>query len=39
MATGVRGLHVPLVTPFDEAGEVDLAVLERPAQVARVVPC
>jgi 4-hydroxy-tetrahydrodipicolinate synthase len=31
MATGVRGLHVPLVTPFDEAGAVDLAALERLA--------
>ena len=27
----VRGLHVPLVTPFDEAGAVDLAALERLA--------
>ena len=32
MATGVRGLHVPLVTPFDEAGAVDLAALERLAE-------
>ncbi len=31
MTTGVRGLHVPLVTPFDEAGTVDLAALERLA--------
>jgi dihydrodipicolinate synthase/N-acetylneuraminate lyase len=31
MATGTRGLHVPLVTPFDEAGAVDLAALERLA--------
>ena len=29
--TTVRGLHVPLVTPFDEAGAVDLAALERLA--------
>jgi 4-hydroxy-tetrahydrodipicolinate synthase len=27
----VRGLHVPLVTPFDEDGAVDLAALERLA--------
>jgi 4-hydroxy-tetrahydrodipicolinate synthase len=32
MAAGVRGLHVPLVTPFDEAGAVDLAALERLAE-------
>ena len=32
MTTGVRGLHVPLVTPFDEAGAVDLAALERLAE-------
>jgi 4-hydroxy-tetrahydrodipicolinate synthase len=32
MATGVRGLHVPLVTPFDAAGAVDLAALERLAE-------
>jgi 4-hydroxy-tetrahydrodipicolinate synthase len=31
MTTGVRGLHVPLVTPFDEAGAVDLVALERLA--------
>jgi len=31
MAPGVRGLHVPLVTPFDEAGAVDLDALERLA--------
>ena len=31
MATDVRGLHVPLVTPFDEHGAVDLAALERLA--------
>ena len=31
MTTGVRGLHVPLVTPFDAAGAVDLAALERLA--------
>jgi 4-hydroxy-tetrahydrodipicolinate synthase len=28
----VGGLHVPLVTPFDEEGAVDLAALERLAQ-------
>src|SRR3954447_21531085 len=27
----MRGLHVPLVTPFDEEGAVDLAALERLA--------
>jgi hypothetical protein len=27
----VSGLHVPLVTPFDEDGAVDLAALERLA--------
>ena len=32
MATSVRGLHVPLVTPFDEAGAVDLGALERLAE-------
>ena len=32
MATGVRGLHVPLVTPFDAAGAVDLGALERLAE-------
>ena len=31
MVTDVRGLHVPLVTPFDEHGAVDLAALERLA--------
>jgi 4-hydroxy-tetrahydrodipicolinate synthase len=31
MAPSVRGLHVPLVTPFDEAGAVDLGALERLA--------
>ena len=31
MATDVRGLHVPLVTPFDEHGAVDLVALERLA--------
>jgi 4-hydroxy-tetrahydrodipicolinate synthase len=31
-ATGVRGLHVALVTPFDEAGAVDLGALERLAE-------
>jgi 4-hydroxy-tetrahydrodipicolinate synthase len=31
MAPGVRGLHVPLVTPFDEVGAVDLDALERLA--------
>ena len=31
MGTDVRGLHVPLVTPFDEHGAVDLAALERLA--------
>ena len=28
----VSGLHVPLVTPFDENGAVDLAALERLAE-------
>ncbi len=32
MATGVGGLQVPLVTPFDEAGAVDLGALERLAE-------
>jgi hypothetical protein len=32
MATGVRGLHAPLVTPFDEARAVDLAALDRLAE-------
>ena len=32
MTTGVGGLHVPLVTPFDEAGAVDLGALERLAE-------
>jgi 4-hydroxy-tetrahydrodipicolinate synthase len=32
MATGVGGLHVPLVTPFDETGAVDLGALERLAE-------
>ena len=32
MTTTVRGLHVPLVTPFDEGGAVDLAALERLAE-------
>jgi len=31
VATDVRGLHVPLVTPFDEHGAVDLVALERLA--------
>lgn len=31
MTTPVSGLHVPLVTPFDAAGAVDLAALERLA--------
>jgi 4-hydroxy-tetrahydrodipicolinate synthase len=31
MATCVRGLHVPLVTPFDETGAIDLDALERLA--------
>ena len=31
MVADVRGLHVPLVTPFDERGAVDLAALERLA--------
>jgi dihydrodipicolinate synthase/N-acetylneuraminate lyase len=31
MASGVRGLHVPLVTPFGADGAVDLAALERLA--------
>ena len=26
---GLKGLYVPLVTPFDERGEVDLACVER----------
>jgi 4-hydroxy-tetrahydrodipicolinate synthase len=32
MASGVRGLHVPLVTPFGADGAVDLAALERLAE-------
>jgi 4-hydroxy-tetrahydrodipicolinate synthase len=32
VATDVRGLHVPLVTPFDESGAGDLAALERLAE-------
>jgi 4-hydroxy-tetrahydrodipicolinate synthase len=31
VGTDVRGLHVPLVTPFDEHGAVDLVALERLA--------
>jgi 4-hydroxy-tetrahydrodipicolinate synthase len=31
MAPGVRGLHVPLVTPFDAGGAIDLDALERLA--------
>jgi 4-hydroxy-tetrahydrodipicolinate synthase len=31
MATCVRGLHVPLVTPFDETGAIDRDALERLA--------